>query len=344
MDKIKIFILSVVVMTVMLSSFTFYFYQIIYSPNFLVEQENRYVYIPSGATFEDVQKIVYDEQFVNDPISFGMLAKFMKYDELVKPGKYLIVKNSTNITVIRKLRIGDQAPVRITFNNSRLLPDVAEKLTVNLQLDQDEFLNLISLDNTASKYGLDQETFRCMFIPNTYEVFWTISGEQLVDRLHKEYERFWNNERLEKADKIGLDPIQVTILASIVQAEISHNNESPTVAGLYINRLKRNMPLQADPTLIYAIGDFTIKRVLNIHKEIDSPYNTYKYIGLPPGPINFPTIISIDAVLNYKEHNYIYMCAKEDFSGYHNFSSSLKQHSINAKKYQQALNKAKLFR
>lgn len=344
MDKRKIFILSLVVATMMLSSFSFYFYQIIYSPNFLVEKESRHIYIPTGASFEDVQKIVYDERFVNDPISFGMLAKFMKYDELVKPGKYLIEKSSTNIAVIRKLRIGDQAPVRITFNNARLFPDVAEKLTVNLQLDQDMFLKLISSDNTAAKYGLNPETFRCMFIPNTYEVFWTISGDQLIDRLHKEYERFWNGERLAKADKIGLDPIQVTILASIVQAEISHNNESPTVAGLYMNRLKRNMALQADPTLVYAVGDFTIKRVLNIHKEIESPYNTYKYAGLPPGPINFPTIISIDAVLNYAAHNYIYMCAKEDFSGYHNFSSSLRQHSINAKKYQQALNKARLYR
>jgi UPF0755 protein len=317
---------------------------VIYSPNFLVEKENRHLYIPSGASFEDVQKIIYDERFVNDPISFGMLSKFMKYNELVKPGKYLIEKNSTNITVIRKLRLGEQVPVRITFNNARLLTDVAEKLTVNLQLDSKAFLKRISSDETAAGYGFDSETFRCMFIPNTYEVFWTISGDQLVDRLHKEYERFWNEERLEKAKKIGLDPVQTTILASIVQAEISHNNESPTVAGLYINRLKRNMPLQADPTLIYATGDFTIKRVLTIHTKIDSPYNTYKYAGLPPGPINFPTIISIDAVLNYAAHNYIYMCAKEDFSGYHNFSSSLKQHSINARKYQQALNKAKLYR
>lgn len=344
MDKRNILILSVVVVTIMLSSFSFYFYQVIYSPNFLIEKENKHLFLPSGATFEDVQRIIYDEGFVNDPVSFGMLAKFMKYDELVKPGKYLIKKNSTNITVIRKLRIGDQVPVKITFNNARLLTDVAEKLTANLQLDSETFLRRVSSDEAASKYGLDQETFRCMFIPNTYEVFWTISADQLVNRLHKEYERFWNRDRLEKAKKIGLDPIQVTILASIVQAEISYNNESPTVAGLYLNRLKRNMPLQADPTLVYGVGDFTIKRVLNIHKEIDSPYNTYKYAGLPPGPINFPTIISIDAVLNYEEHNYIYMCAKEDFSGYHNFASSLRQHNINARKYQQALNKAKLFR
>ena len=344
MDKRKILILGVVIVTVLLSSFTFYFYQVIYVSNFLVEKESRYLYIPSEATFEDVQRIIYDEGFVNEAISFGMLSKFMKYDKLVKPGKYLIKKNSNNLDVIRKLRAGDQSPVRITFNNARLLTDVAEKLTVNLELEQDAFLKIISSDSIASKHGFDQETFRCMFIPNTYEVYWTISGEELADRLFMEYERFWNSERLDKAKKIGLNPVQVTILASIVQAEISHNKESPIVAGLYLNRLKRNMPLQADPTLIYAAGDFTIKRVLNVHKEIDSPYNTYKYAGLPPGPINFPSITSINAVLNHEDNNYIYMCAKEDFSGYHNFSSSLRQHSINANKYQQALNKAKLYR
>ena len=344
MDKRKILILGVVIVTVLSSSFTFYFYQVIYVSNFLVEKESRYLYIPSGAAFEDVQRIIYDEGFVNEAISFGMLSKFMKYNNLVKPGKYFIEKNSNNLDVIRKLRAGDQSPVRITFNNARMLAEVAEKLTVNLELGQDAFLEIISSDSIASKYGFDQETFRCMFIPNTYEVYWTISGEKLADRLFMEYERFWNSERLDKAKEIGLNPVQATILASIVQAEISHNKESPIVAGLYLNRLKRHMPLQADPTLVYAAGDFTIKRVLNIHKEIDSPYNTYKYAGLPPGPINFPSITSISAVLNHEDNNYIYMCAKEDFSGYHNFSSSLRQHSINAKKYQQALNKAKLYK
>jgi len=340
----KIFILSVVIITILLSSFTFYFYQVLYAPNFLVEKESKHLFIPSGASFEDVQKIVYNERFVNDPVAFGMLAKFMKYNNLVKPGKFLIEKNSNNLEVIRKLRSGDQVPVRITFNNSRVLSDVAEKLTANIELDGEEFLNVINSEVIARKYNFDLETFRCMFIPNTYEVYWTITNEDLVDRLYNEYTRFWNSERISKASEIGLTPVEVSVLASIVQAEVSHHDESPVVAGLYLNRLHRNMPLQADPTLIYAVGDFTIKRVLNIHKEIDSPYNTYKYAGLPPGPINFPSIISIDAVLNYNKHNYIYMCAKEDFSGYHNFSSNLRQHNINARRYQQALNKAKLYR
>ena len=344
MDRRKVLILGIVVITILLSSFGFYFYQAIFSPNFLIEKESRYLLIPTGSEFSDVQRIIYDDGFVNEPVTFGIISKMMKYDELVKPGRYLIEKNSNNREVIRKLRLGEQSPVRITFNNARLLSDVASKLTKNIELDSSSFYQYIDADKTVRKYQFDKETFRCMFIPNTYEVYWSISSDELADKLHTEYERFWTIERRAKADSIGLDPVRVTILASIVQAEISHNDEGKRVAGLYLNRLKRNMKLQADPTLIFAVGDFTIKRVLNVHKEIDSPYNTYKYTGLPPGPINFPSITTIDAVLNFEKHKYIYMCAKEDFSGYHNFATNLRQHNINARKYQRALNKARLFR
>lgn len=344
MDKRKLLIIALVVSTILMSSFTFYFYQVIYAPNFLVEKESRYLFIPSGSGFQDVQKIIYDQKYVNDPVAFGILAKWMNYDELVKPGKYLIQANSNNIQVIRKLRSGDQVPVRITFNNARLLSDMAARLTVNVELDSVSFLDYLESEELPVKYGFNKENFRCMFIPNTYEVYWTITSEQLVDRMHDEYKKFWTVERKSKADSIGLSPLEVSILASIVQAEISHNDEAPVVAGLYMNRLKKNMFLQADPTLVYAIGDFSIRRVLNVHKTIESPYNTYKYQGLPPGPINFPSITAINAVLNYQKHDYLYMCAKEDFSGYHNFSNNLRQHNINASRYQQALNRQKLYR
>jgi UPF0755 protein len=344
MDKRKILIAGILVFTILLSSFTFYFYQVIYAPNFLVDEESRYLYIPTGSTFEDVQKVIYDQQFVNEPVSFGMLAKFMKYDKLVKPGRYLIEKNAKNIEVIRKLRVGEQEPVRITFNNARLFSDVAAKLTVKLELDSLTFLTELERKAIAERYGFDKESFRCMFVPNTYEVYWDVTSEALIERMHNEYEKFWTDERMRKADSLGLDASQVTILASIVQAEVSQNEELPVVAGLYLNRLRKNMFLQADPTLVYGIGDFSIRRVLNVHKEIDSPYNTYRNLGLPPGPINFPSIKSVDAVLNYERHKYLYMCAKEDFSGYHNFSTNLREHNINAHKYQRALNKAKLFR
>ncbi len=176
-----------------------------------------------------------------------------------------------------------------------------------------------------------------MFIPNTYEVYWTTSPVNFAKRMKIEYDRFWNNGRLEKAGRLGLTPVEVSILASIVQEETIKKAEKPVVAGLYINRLKRGIPLQADPTLKFAIKDFTIKRVLNKHLETDSPYNTYLNAGLPPGPINFPEISSIEAVLNYKKHNYLYMCAKEDFSGYHNFSSTLAEHNRNARRYRNTL-------
>jgi UPF0755 protein len=176
-----------------------------------------------------------------------------------------------------------------------------------------------------------------MFIPNTYEVYFNVTPESLIQKMNEEYKRFWNTDRLAKANKLGLMPIEVSILASIVQAETVKEDEAPKIAGLYINRLKKNIALQADPTLVYASGDFSLKRVLNTHKQIDSPYNTYKFPGLPPGPINVPQIVNIDAVLNAEDHKYYYMCAKEDFSGYHNFAKNLDEHNVNARKYQKAL-------
>jgi UPF0755 protein len=340
----KTIILTIVVVTVLLSSFTFYFYQVIYAPNFLVEKASRHLYLPTGATFEDVQKIIYKQKFVNDPVAFGMLAKFMDYDEMVKPGRYLIDQNASNLDVIRKLRIGDQDPVRITFSQARYFADMASKLTANIELDSSDLLTLLEKPETAAQYGFDRQSFPCMFIPNTYEVYWTISADELLVRMKSEYDQFWTDERLQKARSIGLTPIQVAILASIVQAEISHYDEASAVAGLYLNRLERNMFLQADPTLVFAIGDFSIRRVLNIHKQVESPYNTYKYIGLPPGPINFPSIKSLDAVLDAEDHNYLYMCAKADFSGYHDFSTNLRDHQNKARNYQKALNKARLYR
>jgi UPF0755 protein len=295
-------------------------------------------------TFRDLQNTLYDEGYVNDPVSFSFLSRLMKYDRLMKPGNYLIRKNASNLETIRMLRAGIQVPVNITFNNVRLLSELSEKLCANIELAPGDFDQLIFSEGIHENYGFSKETFRSMFIPNTYQVYWTIKAKELLDRLHSEYEDFWNASRLEKARAVGLSPVEVSVLASIVEAETKHYIESPTIAGLYLNRLKKGIRLQADPTLIYAVGDFSIQRVLNIHKEIDSPYNTYKYAGLPPGPINLPSIQSIDAVLNYEKHNYLYMCAKDDFSGYHYFSSNLRTHLNYARRYQQALNKAKLYK
>jgi len=344
MGKRKILVGFILVFTVTLSSFSFYFWQVVSSPNILVDQENRYLYIPSNATFKDVQNTLYNENYVNDLVAFSFLAKLMDYDKYVKPGRYLLESNMSNRDAIRYLRLGLQEPVNITFNNVRLLKDLPPKICSNIELNPDEFLIKLEDSLIWSRYGFDENTFKCMFVPNTYQVFWTITSEELLDRMSYEYNRFWNDERKRKADSIGLNPVEVSILASIVQAECKITDEASIIAGLYLNRLKKNYLLQADPTIVYANGDFTIKRVLNKHKEIDSPYNTYKHRGLPPGPINAPEIRYLDAVLNYSDHNYLYMCAREDFSGYHNFASNLQQHLNNARRYQRALNREGIYR
>lgn len=344
MKRQKIFAIVIIVFSTMLSSFVFYFYQIYYSPNFLVEKQPRPLTIPTGSTFKDVQRMVFDQRYANELISFSFLAKLMKYQENVKPGLYYIESDMTNPEVIRLLRSGEQTPVNITFNNARLIEDLAPKITKNLEISESDFLNAVNFETTRKSLSFDSLDFIGMFIPNTYQAYWNTSTDKLLSKLKKEYEKFWSAERKSKANTIGLTPKEVSVLASIVQAETANSAELKTVAGLYMNRLNGGIPLQADPTLVFAAQDFTIKRVLNIHKEIDSPFNTYKYKGLPPGPINMPEMKAIDAVLNYEKHSYIYMCAKEDFSENHNFATNLVDHNRNATKYQRALNKARVYK
>jgi len=301
------------------------------------------VLIPTGAASDEVRDMLYDEGAIQDILSFSVLAKLMKYDQYVKPGRYLLHADMSNLEAIRLLRSGKQEPVDVTFNNVRLKPELAEKLTANLEADADAFLELIEDPAAVSQYGFTTENIMSMFLPNTYEMYWNTNASELLDRMYQEYQRFWDGQRTNKADQLGLSPIEVSVLASIVESETNKMDEAPVVAGLYLNRLERNIALQADPTLVFAAKDFTIGRVLDKHKEIDSPYNTYKYTGLPPGPIRTPSIHAIEAVLNYEDHNYLYMCAKEDFSGYHNFATNLQTHLANARRYQQALNRAGIY-
>jgi len=333
MRKLILFLLA----SILLITFSFYTYQICYTPNILVGGENRVLIIPADATFETVQKQLHEGQYVQDLISFSFLAKLMDYDEKVKPGRYTMQANMNNLEAIRFLRLGLQEPVKITFNNIRLIPDLSERITRNLEMEPQEFEAALIKYAMNNSYGFNKDNVLCMFIPNTYEVYYTISTESLLDRMHAEFKNFWNAARTERAKALGLTSIEVSILASIVQAESVKPDEAPIIAGLYINRLKQGIPLQADPTLVFAVGDFTLKRVLNEHKEVDSPYNTYRNRGLPPGPINMPEINSLNAVLNYFQSDYIYMCAKEDFSGRHNFSASYQEHMRNAERYQNAL-------
>lgn len=323
--------------SILFITFTYYGFQICYTPNILVEKEDRQIIIPKNATFRQVQDIFHEQDLAQDLISFSFLSKLMDYDEQVKSGRYVLRKNMTNLQAIRLLRSGQQEPVRITFNNVRLVRELSEKITQNLLMNPEEFEAALVQFIATNRYGFNKDNILCMFIPNTYEVYYQTSPGELIDRMYSEYEKFWNSERKAKAEKLGMSPLEVSILASIVQAESIQREEASIIAGLYINRLKKGMPLQADPTLVFAVGDFTLKRVLNEHKEIDSPYNTYRNAGLPPGPINMPEIRSIDAVLNYTATDYLYMCAKEDFSGRHNFTDNYNVHLNNAIKYQRAL-------
>lgn len=342
--KTKIYLIVIITFSVLLTSLSFYFYQAFFSPNALIDKDEPYTLkIPSNAVFKNVSDNLYNNNVINDVITFSFVAKVMKYQEAVKPGLYTIPPRTNNLNLVRLLRSGKQTPVNVTFNNVRVKEDLAEKITRNLEISEDQFLNLVMDSVYIRKFGFEEETIMAMFIPNTYEMWWNSSPENLFDRMYKEYERFWTEDRKQKAAKIGLSPLEVSTLASIVQAETQKADERARVAGVYMNRLKIKMPLQADPTLVFAAGDFSIKRVLNIHKEIDSPYNTYKYAGLPPGPINLPEISALDAVLNYENHQYLYFCAKDDFSGYHAFATNLTEHLNNARRYQNALNQAKIY-
>lgn len=318
-------------------SFVFYGWQIVYTPNILVDKEDRVIIIPDSATFKTVQAQLHEGRYVEDLMSFSFLSRLMDYDKSVKPGRYVLEKNMTNIQAIRLLRSGNQVPVNITFNNVRTIDELAEKITKKLTMKPTEFSAALIAFAMENKKGFNHDNVISIFIPNTYEVYYNLSPQDLIDRMLYEYENYWNDERKQKANDIGLTPLEISTLASIVQAETVKADEAPIIAGLYINRLKKGIPLQADPTLKFALKDFGLKRVLNVHKEVDSPYNTYTHAGLPPGPINMPEISSLNAVLNYNKSDYLYMCAKEDFSGFHNFTSNYNDHLRNAERYQTAL-------
>ncbi|MFC6098636.1 endolytic transglycosylase MltG [Olivibacter domesticus] len=312
------------------------YYKRYFAPN--VTDTEDYLYVRTGAQFEDLMLDLGEKNLLKDTASFRWAAVNMEYPSRMKPGKYKLNKGMNNRTLINMLGGGFQEPVKLRFQNIRLKEQFAGFLATQIEPDSTSLINLINSDTLATNYGFNTDNFFTMFIPNTYELYWNISTNDFFTRMHEEYEKFWTAERKEKAQALNLSPIQVSILASIVKGEALHIDEMPKIAGLYINRLQKGILLQADPTVIFATNDFTIRRVLNKHLLTNSPYNTYIYKGLPPGPIMMPSIASIDAVLNYQKHNYIYMCAKEDFSGYHNFSSSVAEHLVNARKFQQALN------
>lgn len=302
-----------------------------------VTDAQPYFYVHTNDRYEDVLHRLRTDKIVKDADQFNMVAKAMNYPEKINPGKYKLTPGMSNRTLVGNLRGGYQEPVKLRFSNIRLKENLAGVLGANFQADSAQFSALLNNEAVAEQYGFTKDNFYTMFIPNTYELYWNTSPDKVIERLSEEYKKFWTPERLEKAKAQNLTPQQVSILASIVRGEALHNDEMPMIAELYLNRLKKGMLLQADPTVIFANNDFTIRRVLNKHLTIDNPYNTYKFKGLPPGPINMPPIVAIDAVLNPANHEYIYMCAKEDFSGYHAFANTMSEHLVNARKFQKAL-------
>ena len=305
--------------------------------------KNEFIlYIHKGYTYEMVMDTLETNDVLMNPKAFRWVAKRKEYPSVVRPGRYHFKKGMNANELVNMLRAGLQEPVDLIFNNIRTPAQLASVVSNYLQADSASILALFDED-TARSYGFTLETFPSMFIPNTYQFYWTTSAAEFADRMKKEYDRYWNEDRVKKAGALGLNPHEVSTLASIVQEETVKNEEKPRVAGVYINRLKRGMPLQADPTIKYAVGDVTLRRILFSHLEVDSPYNTYKYPGLPPGPITFPEISSLESVLNFEDHKYLFFCAREDFSGYHNFALTHAEHNQNAERYRAALDQRRIF-
>lgn len=301
-------------------------------------QDAKTILLPQALPVEALADVLLTDSVITQKEAFLKVAELKKFTT-AKPGRYLIQQGASNNLLINRFRSGDQDPVRVTFNATRTHNELAGRVAQQLMLDSAALAKKMRDPNTAAQFGFSPEAFKSMFIPNTYEFWWNTDPDAFINRMADEFKRFWNEDRKAKAAKLKLTQSEVTTLASIVSAETAKRDEAPRVAGLYLNRLRVGMPMQADPTLIYAHNDFTITRVLNIHKEIDSPYNTYRSAGLPPGPINFPDATYIDAVLNPENHDYIFMCAKADFSGYHHFSKTLSQHNAYASEYQREISK-----
>lgn len=316
-----------------------------YAPNIKLDYDKHsFIYIPTGSKFTDVMSIMVEEDILIDTSSFKWVASKLGYPHSVKPGRYKVYNGMGNRELVSNLRAGLQTPVRVTFTGFRTPGQLAQKISSQLEADSSEIVRAFSDQDLVDSYGFNTQTFISMFVPNTYEFFWNTDATGFFNRMKREYDAFWNQEREQKASNMGLTSVEVSTLASIVEEETINRDERPKVAGVYVNRLSKRMPLQADPTIKFALGDFGLRRILTKHLQIDSPYNTYKFRGLPPGPINAPSISSIDAVLNYERHSYLYFCAKSDFSGYHAFAKTLVEHNKNAREYQNALNKQRIYR
>lgn len=309
-----------------------------------VRDEKTAILIPTGASYEQVLDTIYSNLKIGNKGIFEWISKKKNYPVLIKPGRYVFTRNLSYVRLINILRSGWQTPVKVTFNNINTIYQLAGKIGGQIEADSLQIVTFLNDPANYRKDGFRREDIISVFIPDTYEFYWNTSASVFFNRMLKEYHRYWTDERSAKAREEKLTGIEVSILASIIDAETSNNEEKPRIAGVYLNRLKRGMPLQADPTIKFALNDFTINRILYIQLQTDSPYNTYKHTGLPPGPIGCPTEEGLEAVLNAEKHDYLYFVAKDDFSGYHIFSRTLSEHNHYAAEYQKELDKRKIFR
>lgn len=325
---------------VVMGVLSYYIYSIMFMPNTNFSEPEVEIYINSNSTYAQMRNQL--EPILKSIDKFDALASQKKYPSNVKAGKYRITNGMTNNDIINSLR-SQNIPVKVAFNNQNSLKELASRISTQIEADSVSLYNVMNDNDLLEGFGLNNETALAMYLPNTYEFFWNTSAVDFVKRMNTEYLRYWTEERLKKAEIIGLSKEEVMTLASIVYEESKVKNEQPRVAGVYLNRLKLGMPLQADPTLKFAAYQLpkyqntVIRRVLNEHKTIDSPYNTYMYSGLPPGPIAMPDLSAINAVLNFEKHNYLYFAADPERIGYHQFATSLAQHNRNAREYQRYL-------
>jgi len=311
-------------------------YLVMFAPNV---QKDGFLYIPTGSTYQHVQDSLQKHGFLRSASNFEIWQRIKSYQNLVKPGRYELRKGMTNRQLVTILRSGRQTATRVTFNNIRTLDQLASRVSAVLETDSASLMAAFLDPEFLKRNQLTPHNVKTIFIPNSYDMWWNISPAQFVERMRTEHDRFWNEDRKKRATARNLTPIDVAILASIIQAETNKVSEMPTMASVYLNRLRRGMRLQADPTVKFAVGDFTLRRILNVHLKTESPFNTYIHTGLPPGPVNFPSPTSLDAVLNSPSTDYLFFCARADFSGYHAFARTLAEHNRNAQLYWAELNR-----
>ncbi len=343
----KILVIIALLGIVVLAGFSWYIYDVIFSSNTSFSEETVEVFVPTGASYTEVQELL--EPYLEDVNEFNIVAQKKGYVNTVKAGRFILKKGMNNNEIVNTLRSTNE-PVWVTFNNQERLEDLAGRIASQIEADSASLMESMRDTVFLREHGFRDRNALAMYIPNKYQFFWNTSAEEFRDRMKTEYDRFWNEERLAKAKKIGLTPHEVMVLASIVQKETSKVDERRKVAGVYMNRINKGWKLEADPTVIYALKDrlqnfdTIIKRVLYADLTLDSPYNTYKYKELPPGPITMPDISSIDAVLNFEDHDYFYFVADVENFGYHKFAKTLSQHNANKRAYVRWINQQKINR